>query len=298
MTLAQQVLQQLINGIALGSVYALIALGYTMVYGIIRLINFAHGEVFMIGAFAGYFIITLFNIPIVPTLILAMAFCALIGIVMERLAYKPLRNAPRIAALMTAVGLSDLFQNLMVYFKAVGASPKAFPRVIDISRYEVMQDVYLTSDKILTLVVAVLLMVALQYIVHNTKMGKAMRAVSQDKDAAQLMGINVNTTISFTFALGSALAAAGGILYAVSYGKIIYNMGSMPGLKAFVSAVLGGIGSIPGAVVGGMILGITENAISAAGYSMLRDAVAFAILIIILLIKPAGIFGKNVREKV
>ncbi|MGI6658548.1 MAG: branched-chain amino acid ABC transporter permease [Dethiobacteraceae bacterium] len=298
MTLAQQVLQQLINGIALGSVYALIALGYTMVYGIIRLINFAHGEVFMIGAFAGYFIITLFNIPIVPTLILAMAFCALIGIVMERLAYKPLRNAPRIAALMTAVGLSNLFQNLMVYFKAVGASPKAFPRVIDISRYEVMQDVYLTSDKILTLVVAVLLMVALQYIVHNTKMGKAMRAVSQDKDAAQLMGINVNTTISFTFALGSALAAAGGILYAVSYGKIIYNMGSMPGLKAFVSAVLGGIGSIPGAVVGGMILGITENAISAAGYSMLRDAVAFAILIIILLIKPAGIFGKNVREKV
>ena len=244
MTLAQQVLQQLINGIALGSVYALIALGYTMVYGIIRLINFAHGEVFMIGAFAGYFIITLFNIPIVPTLILAMAFCALIGIVMERLAYKPLRNAPRIAALMTAVGLSNLFQNLMVYFKAVGASPKAFPRVIDISRYEVMQDVYLTSDKILTLVVAVLLMVALQYIVHNTKMGKAMRAVSQDKDAAQLMGINVNTTISFTFALGSALAAAGGILYAVSYGKIIYNMGSMPGLKAFVSAVLGGIGSI------------------------------------------------------
>ncbi|HAA37312.1 MAG TPA: branched-chain amino acid ABC transporter permease, partial [Firmicutes bacterium] len=222
----------------------------------------------------------------------------LIGIVMERLAYKPLRNAPRIAALMTAVGLSNLFQNLMVYFKAVGASPKAFPRVIDISRYEVMQDVYLTSDKILTLVVAVLLMVALQYIVHNTKMGKAMRAVSQDKDAAQLMGINVNTTISFTFALGSALAAAGGILYAVSYGKIIYNMGSMPGLKAFVSAVLGGIGSIPGAVVGGMILGITENAISAAGYSMLRDAVAFAILIIILLIKPAGIFGKNVREKV
>ena len=298
MTLAQQVLQQLINGIALGSVYALIALGYTMVYGIIRLINFAHGEVFMIGAFAGYFIITLFNIPIVPTLILAMAFCALIGIVMERLAYKPLRNAPRIAALMTAVGLSNLFQNLMVYFKAVGASPKAFPRVIDISRYEVMQDVYLTSDKILTLVVAVLLMVALQYIVHNTKMGKAMRAVSQDKDAAQLMGINVNTTISFTFALGSALAAAGGILYAVSYGKIIYNMGSMPGLKAFVSAVLGGIGSIPGAVVGGMIIGITENAISAAGYSMLRDAVAFAILIIILLIKPAGIFGKNVREKV
>ena len=298
MTLAQQVLQQLINGIALGSVYALIALGYTMVYGIIRLINFAHGEVFMIGAFAGYFIITLFNIPIVPTLILAMAFCALIGIVMERLAYKPLRNAPRIAALMTAVGLSNLFQNLMVYFKAVGASPKAFPRVIDISRYEVMQDVYLTSDKILTLVVAVLLMVALQYIVHNTKMGKAMRAVSQDKDAAQLMGINVNTTISFTFALGSALAAAGGILYAVSYGKIIYNMGSMPGLKAFVSAVLGGIGSIPGAVVGGMILGITENAISAAGYSMLRDAVAIAILIIILLIKPAGIFGKNVREKV
>ncbi|NLN54465.1 MAG: branched-chain amino acid ABC transporter permease [Firmicutes bacterium] len=296
--MAQQVLQQLINGIALGSVYALIALGYTMVYGIIRLINFAHGEVFMIGAFAGYFIITLFNIPIVPTLILAMAFCALIGIVMERLAYKPLRNAPRIAALMTAVGLSNLFQNLMVYFKAVGASPKAFPRVIDISRYEVMQDVYLTSDKILTLVVAVLLMVALQYIVHNTKMGKAMRAVSQDKDAAQLMGINVNTTISFTFALGSALAAAGGILYAVSYGKIIYNMGSMPGLKAFVSAVLGGIGSIPGAVVGGMILGITENAISAAGYSMLRDAVAFAILIIILLIKPAGIFGKNVREKV
>lgn len=298
MTLAQQVLQQLINGIALGSVYALIALGYTMVYGIIRLINFAHGEVFMIGAFVSYFIITLFNLPFFPALIFAMVFCALLGVLMERLAYKPLRNAPRIAALMTAVGLSNLFQNLMIYIKSIGASPKAFPQVIEVTRYEVMQDVYLTSDKILTLVVAIILMVALQYIVHKTKMGKAMRAVSQDKDAAQLMGINVDTTISFTFALGSALAAAGGILYAVSYGKIIYNMGSMPGLKAFVSAVLGGIGSIPGAVIGGMILGVTENAISAAGLSMLRDAVAFAILIIILLIKPTGIFGKNVREKV
>ncbi|NLZ93288.1 MAG: branched-chain amino acid ABC transporter permease [Firmicutes bacterium] len=298
MTLGQQILQQLINGISLGSVYALIALGYTMVYGIIRLINFAHGEVFMIGAFVGYFIITLFKLPFILALIFAMIFCALLGIFMERLAYKPLRDAPRIAALMTAVGLSIFFQNLMVYLKWIGASPKAFPRVIEITRFEVIENVYLTSDKILTLGVALVLMLALQYVVHKTKMGKAMRAVSQDKDAAQLMGINVDSTISFTFALGSALAAAGGILYAVSYGKIIYNMGTMPGLKAFVSAVLGGIGSIPGAVAGGMLLGITENAVSAAGMSMLRDAVAFAILILILLIKPTGIFGKNTREKV
>ena len=288
----------MINGISLGSVYALIALGYTMVYGIVRLINFAHGDVFMIGAFVGYFAITVFELSFIPAIIIAMIFCAILGVVMERLAYKPLRNAHRVAALMTAVGLSMLFQNLAIAIKWIGASPKGFPQVLAVKRYAIMDNVTVSSDRLLTLGVAILLMVVLQFIVHKTLMGKAMRAVSQDKDAARLMGIDVDKTISFTFALGSSLAAAAGVLYAINYGVVVYQMGLLPGLKAFVSAVLGGIGIIPGAMVGGMLLGVTEAAVSAAGYSMVRDAVAFAILIIMLLVRPAGLFGKNVREKV
>lgn len=298
MTLFQQVLQQLINGVSLGSVYALIALGYTMVYGIIRLINFAHGEVFMIGAFVGYFAVTVFGFSFIPAILLAMLFCAILGMVMERLAYKPLRNAHRVAALMTAVGLSMFFQNTAIAIKWIGASPKGFPQVFEIRRFQIIENVTISSDKLLTMVVAVILMFLLQFIVHKTMMGKAMRAVSLDKDAARLMGIDVDKTISFTFALGSSLAAAAGVLFAINYGVVVPFMGLLPGLKAFVSAVLGGIGIIPGAVVGGMILGITEQAVSATGYSMLRDAIAFAILILILLVRPAGLFGKNVREKV
>ena len=294
----QQFLQQIINGISLGSVYALIALGYTMVYGIVRLINFAHGDVFMIGAFVGYFAITVFGLSFLPAIIIAMIFCAMLGVVMERLAYKPLRNAHRVAALMTAVGLSMLFQNVAIAIKWIGASPKGFPQVLEVKRYAIMDNVTVSSDRLLTLGVAILLMVVLQFIVHKTLMGKAMRAVSQDKDAARLMGIDVDKTISFTFAIGSSLAAAAGVLYAINYGVVVYQMGLLPGLKAFVSAVLGGIGIIPGAMVGGMLLGVIETAVSAAGYSTVRDAVAFAILIIMLLVRPAGLFGKNVREKV
>lgn len=298
MTLFQQILQQLINGISLGSVYALIALGYTMVYGIIRLINFAHGDVFMIGAFVGYFAIIVFGLSLFPAMIAAMLFCALLGMLMERLAYKPLRNAHRVAALMTAVGLSMLFQNVAIAIKWIGASPKGFPQVLSVRRFTIMENVTVSSDRLLTLGIAIFLMIVLQFIVHKTMMGKAMRAVSLDKDAARLMGIDVDKTISFTFALGSALAAAAGVLFAVNYGIVVYQMGLLPGLKAFVSAVLGGIGIIPGAMVGGMLLGVTESLVSAAGFSTIRDAVAFAILIIMLLVRPAGLFGKNVREKV
>lgn len=298
LTITQQVIQQLINGISLGSVYALIALGYTMVYGIIRLINFAHGEVFMIGAFIGYFAITVLGLPFIAAIIIAMVFCAILGMVVERLAYKPLRKAHRVAALMTAVGVSMFFQNAAIALKWIGASPKGFPKVLEVQRYHIMDNVSITSDRLLTMGVALLLMFLLQFIVHKTLMGKAMRAVSLDKDTAQLMGINVDKTISFTFALGSALAAAAGVLFALNYGVVVYQMGLLPGLKAFVSAVLGGIGIIPGAMLGGMLIGIVEVSVSAAGYSMVRDAVAFAILILVLLVRPAGLFGKNVREKV
>lgn len=298
MTVWEQALQQLINGISLGSVYALIALGYTMVYGIVRLINFAHGEVFMVGAFVGFFAITVFGLSFWPALLAAMVFCALLGVLMERLAYKPLRNAHRVAALMTAVGLSLLLQNGAIAIDWIGAAPKGFPQVIEVRKFRLMENVVVSTDQIMTFGVAVLLMLLLQFIVHKTMMGKAMRAVSQDKDAARLMGIDVDKTISFTFALGSSLAAAAGVLFALNYGVVMFNMGLMPGLKAFVSAVLGGIGIIPGAMVGGMLLGVTETAVSAAGYSMLRDAIAFVILIIILLVRPSGLFGKNVREKV
>ena len=228
MTLFQQVLQQLINGVSLGSVYALIALGYTMVYGIIRLINFAHGEVFMIGPFVGYFAVTVFGFSFIPAILLAMLFCAILGMVMERLAYKPLRNAHRVAALMTAVGLSMFFQNTAIAIKWIGASPKGFPQVFEIRRFQIIENVTISSDKLLTMVVAVILMFLLQFIVHKTMMGKAMRAVSLDKDAARLMGIDVDKTISFTFALGSSLAAAAGVLFAINYGVVVPFMGCCP----------------------------------------------------------------------
>ncbi len=287
-------LQQLINGISLGSVYALVALGYTMVYGIVRLINFAHGDVYMLGAFAGYFAIKTFKLPFFAALVTAMAVCAILGVVMERIAYKPLRNAPRVAALMTAVGLSMFYQNFTIY--RIGAQPKAFPRMAQIN-WQFM-GVTVSNSQVLILGTAIALMIILHFVVQYTKMGKAMRAVSLDRDAAMLMGINVDNTISFTFAIGSALAAAGGVLVGQYYGVVQPLMGALPGLKAFVAAVLGGIGIIPGAMLGGLILGIAEAGVSAIGFSTYRDAVAFAILILILIVKPAGILGKNVREKV
>ncbi len=287
-------LQQLINGISLGSVYALVALGYTMVYGIIKLINFAHGDVFMLGAVFGYFAITMFGLSFYPALIVSMVICAALGVVMERIAYKPLRNSHRVASLMTAVGLSLFFQNFTVY--RIGAQPKAFPRSAPVN-WNVF-GVNISSRQVLILATAVVLMIALHFIVQKTKMGKAMRAVSFDRDAAMLMGINVNNTISFTFAIGSALAGAAGVLVGQYYGVVNPLMGTLYGLKAFVAAVLGGIGILPGAMLGGLFLGLAETGVSAIGYSTFRDAVAFAILIIILIFKPAGILGKNTREKV
>jgi branched-chain amino acid transport system permease protein len=290
------IIQQFINGISVGSIYALIALGYTMVYGIIKLINFAHGDVFMIGAFVSFYAVTLLHLGFIPSLLISMAVCALVGVIIERSAYKPLRNASRIAVLITAIGVSFLLENGGIF--AVGAQPKGFPELIHKTQYTIFGDVTIDSIQIMILAVTVILMILLQYIVHYTKIGKAMRAVSYDMEAARLMGINVDSTISATFAIGSALAAAAGVIFGMTYNSIDPLMGIIPGLKAFVAAVLGGIGIIPGALVGGLVLGVLETAVSSVGYSLWRDGVAFAILILILIFKPSGLFGKNVREKV
>lgn len=288
-------IQQLVNGISLGSIYALIALGYTMVYGIIKLINFAHGDVFMIGAFIGFYAIAKWELGFFPALLLAMAICAIFGVLIERIAYKRLRNATRIAALITAIGVSLLIEYTTIFFR--GAQPAAYPDVIKNKSFDIF-GVQISSTSILILSVAIVLMMLLQFIVHKTKIGKAMRAVSHDADAARLMGINVDNTISATFAIGSALAGAAGVIFGVYYTKIDPLMGVIPGVKAFIAAVLGGIGIIPGAMVGGMLLGVVESLVSALGFSLWRDAAAFVILILILIFRPSGIFGKNAREKV
>ncbi len=293
----EQLLQQVINGISLGSIYALIALGYTMVYGIIKLINFAHGDVYMVGAYVGYFCMTTLQLGFVPSLLIAMIVCTLLGITIEKIAYKPLRNSTRIAVLITAIGISLFLQYGMMFF--VTAKVRTYPVMEGFmaERFH-FGSIVITMQQVLILVITLVLMVALQLIVKRTKTGKAMRAVSQDSDAAQLMGINVNSTISFTFAIGSALAGAAGIMVGIYYNSINPLMGSMPGLKAFIAAVLGGIGIIPGAMIGGYLIGIIEVFVSGYGNSMYRDAVVFAILILILIVKPSGILGKNSREKV
>ncbi|WP_391209126.1 branched-chain amino acid ABC transporter permease [Psychrobacillus sp. L4] len=288
-------IQQLINGISLGSIYALIALGYTMVYGIIKLINFAHGDVFMVGSFIGFYSITVFGLGFFPALIISMAACALFGVIIERIAYKRLRNATRIAALITAIGVSLLIEYGVIYVR--GAQPEAYPDVFSNRSFEFL-GAHISIQSILILSVSVVLMILLQFIVHKTKTGKAMRAVSHDTEAAKLMGINVDNTISATFAIGSALAGAAGVIFGVYYTKIDPLMGVIPGVKAFVAAVLGGIGIIPGAMVGGLVLGVVETFVSALGFSLWRDAAAFVILILILIFRPSGIFGKNTREKV
>jgi branched-chain amino acid transport system permease protein len=291
-----EIMQQLVNGVSLGSIYALIALGYTMVYGIVKLINFAHGDVFMVGAFIGFYSITILDLGFFPSLIISMATCAIMGVLIERIAYKPLRNATRIAALITAIGVSLLIEYGMIY--ARGAQPEAYPSdIIPVTSLDFL-GVKVSSQSILILGTSLVLMILLQFIVHKTKIGKAMRAVSYDMDAARLMGINVNNTISATFAIGSALAGAAGVAFGMYYTKIEPLMGIIPGLKAFVAAVLGGIGIIPGAMVGGLLLGVIESLVSAAGFSLWRDGVAFVVLILILIFRPAGLLGKNVREKV
>lgn len=293
----EQILQQLINGLSLGSIYALIALGYTMVYGIIQLINFAHGDVYMVGAYVGYACMTHLHLGFFPSLLVAMAFCSLLGVIIERVAYKPLRKSTRIAVLITAIGVSLLLEYTMMYF--AGAAVRSYPALPGfMSQTFRLGGVTITSLQIIIISVSVALMVALQFIVKRTRLGKAMRAVSQDRDAAQLMGISVDNTISFTFALGSALAGAAGVLVGVYYNSINPLMGILPGLKAFVAAVFGGIGLIPGALIGGYLIGTTETLVSGFGFSTFRDAVVFAILIIVLIVKPSGLLGKNVREKV
>ena len=290
----EQFIQQLFNGLHVGSIYALIALGYTMVYGIVKLINFAHGDILMIGAYSTYFLINA-GVPIWASVILSMVICAVIGVVIERLAYKPLRRAPRISALITAIAVSLFLQNLfMILFKPDG---RPFPNLVNFKAINI-GNVKIEGLTILTIVVSTVLMIALHLFITRTKTGKSMRAVSQDRDAAMLMGINTDKTISITFAIGSALAAVGGILFSMAYPLIDPYMGTMPGLKAFIAAVLGGIGVIPGAMFGGIIMGIAESFTKAYISSQLSDAVVFGILIIVLIVKPSGIFGKNTREKV
>jgi len=292
-----QLAQQLINGLSLGSIYALIALGYTMVYGIIQLINFAHGDVYMIGAYVGYACMSILRLGFIESLVISMLACMVLGVVIERVAYKPLRNSTRIAVLITAIGVSLLLEYVMVYF--VGAAVRSYPPLPDYFNAQFnVGGVIISSKSLIIIGISVALMIALQFIVSKTRVGKAMRAVSQDADAARLMGISVDNTISFTFALGSALAGAAGVLVGVYYNTINPLMGLMPGLKAFVAAVFGGIGLIPGALIGGYFIGVTETLVSGYVNSLLQDAVVFAILILVLIFKPTGLLGKNVREKV
>ena len=293
----EQLLQQLINGLSIGSIYALIALGYTMVYGIINLINFAHGDIYMIGAYVGFALTTFLHLGFFPSLLISMVVCGVLGVVIEKVAYKPIRNSTRIAALITAISVSLFLEYVMMYF--VKSDARTFPEVLPNKQLTFLGDkVTLDIKNIYIMVITVVLMLLLQYIVRKTKTGKAMRAVALDREAAQLMGINVNKTISYTFALGSALAGAAGVLVGIYYNSIDPLMGIIPGLKAFIAAVIGGIGIIPGAVFGGLFLGMTETVVSAYGGSVFRDAVAFTVLIIILLVKPNGLLGKKLQEKV
>lgn len=288
-------IQQFINGLSLGSVYALVALGYTMVYGIIKLLNFAHGDVFMVGSFTGYFIITNFGLGFFPTLVITMLVTGVIGVVIYQVAYRPLRKSSRIASLITAIGMSYLLQNGMLYI--AGPQTRSFPQIINNQLYT-LGTIRMSTLQILMLITTITLMISLYLIVHQTKLGKAMRAVSNDPSTAQLMGINANLVISFTFFLGSMLAGAGGVLVGLYYNTITPTMGVGLGLKAFIAAVVGGIGNIPGAMLGGYLIGMTEVMISAYGNSMTRDAIVYAILIVILLVRPTGILGKSEPEKV
>jgi branched-chain amino acid transport system permease protein len=295
-----ELLQQLINGLALGAIYALIALGYTMVYGVLRFINFAHSDIFMVGAFAGYYLARFVPGASVAggvfVLLGAMAICALLGVIIEKLAYRPLRGRSTLTALITAIGVSLLLQNLGQ--RIFGANPRSFPTLFPLHYFQFDSGLVIASSQIMVFVVTLLLLFALRHIVLNTRIGTAMRALSFNPVAASLVGVNNDRVISFTFALGSALAAAGGILYASNYPSIDPLMGTLPGLKAFVAAVLGGIGNIAGAAVGGLVLGLVETAVVGLGGSTYRDAVAFAVLILILLLRPNGLLGKRQAEKV
>ena len=286
---------QLINGLSLGSIYALIALGYSMVYGIILLLNFAHGDVIMVGAYMSWFVMNQLGLGPVTAVCATVITCTLLGVVIEKVAYTPLRSAPRISLLITAIGVSFFLEYTAELLMGSGA--KVIPSYFE-ARTFYFGKVPVGLTSVITLVVTVLSMLVLTFLVQKTKLGKAMRAVSEDMDAARLMGINVNSTISFTFAVGSALAGIGAVLYCCSYPQATPTMGSMLGLKAFVAAVLGGIGSIPGAVIGGFIIGICESLIKGAGATTFSDAFTFALLIVVLAVKPTGLFSENLTEKV
>lgn len=289
-------LNYLINGLQVGSIYALIALGYTMVYGIVRLINFAHGDVMMVGAYVSLFCLDRFGLPLWATIPITMVFCGLLGVLIERFAYKPLRKSPRISALITAIGVSLLLQNVVMLLFT--QNPRRYPSVLESAPFIQIGELRVSSITLGSIGLAVLLMVILYWFINKTKMGKAMRAVSEDTGAAQLMGINVNTTISVTFAIGSGLAAFAAILYCIAYPQVQPFMGALPGLKAFIAAVLGGIGVIPGAMFGGMLLGIAESMTKGFISSKMSDAVVFGVLILVLLFKPSGLLGRLIREKV
>ena len=291
--------KQLVNGLSLGSIYALIALGYTMVYGIVKLINFAHGDVMMIGAYTGYFVLTATG----PTplgfsfaFLSAMIVCAVLSLAIERCAYRPLRTAPRLNSLITAIAVELILQNAMRVLPFVGPNPRQFPTME--TKFFTFGSVQISNIQLIVIISSAVLMVILNYIINYTKTGRAMRAVSYDLGAASLMGVNVNKTIAITFVIGSVLAGAGGVLYATAYPQVDPFMGYIPGLKAFVAAVLGGIGSIPGAMVGGVILGIAETMTKAYISSQYADAISYCILIVILLVKPAGLLGKKEVVKV
>ena len=292
-------LKQFVNGLSLGSIYALIALGYTMVYGIVKLIHFAHGDVMMVGAYTGYFILraagtTPFGLCL--AFFGAMVVCSVLSLVIERCAYRPLRNAPRLNSLITAIAVELILQNAMRVIPFVGPNPRQFPTMD--TKFFNLGIVQISNIQIIVIVASAILMVVLNYVINYTKTGKAMRAVSYDMGAASLMGVNVNRTIAITFVIGSVLAGAGGVLYATAYPQVDPLMGYIPGLKAFVAAVLGGIGSVPGAMVGGVILGIVETMTKAYISSQYADAISYSILIIILLVKPAGLLGKKNVVKV
>ena len=294
-------LNYLISGISLGSVYAIIALGYTMVYGIAKMLNFAHGDVIMVGGYAAFCAGTYLGWPVPLAILFSMMICTILGIVIEKLAYKPLRSATSLAVLITAIGVSYFLQNIALLIWT--SNPKAFPNMVNFIPSIVLNkgtgaEITISSTTIVTIIASILIMVALTLFTGKTKIGKAMRAVSEDKGAAQLMGINVNATISVTFAIGSGLAAIAGVLLCSAYPTLMPTTGSMPGIKAFTAAVLGGIGSIPGAMLGGILLGILEKFAQAYISTQLSDAVVFAALIVVLLVKPTGLLGKKVMEKV